>query len=64
MAKHEPVESPYLVPFDGSFRVDKAKTQPPKSMADKHQNKKQLKKQIKQMRELQQQLYAHDRYSL
>ncbi len=64
MSKHELVESPYLVPFDGSFRVVKAKTKPPKSGADKDENKKQLKKQIKQMRELQQQLYAHDRFSL
>jgi PPK2 family polyphosphate:nucleotide phosphotransferase len=64
MSKLEPVDSPYLVPFDGSFRVKKAPTQPPKSMADRDESKKQLKKQVKQMRELQQQLYAHDRYSL
>jgi PPK2 family polyphosphate:nucleotide phosphotransferase len=64
MSKHELVESPYLVPFDGSFRVAKAKTKPPKSGVDKDDNKKQMKKQIKQMRELQQQLYAHDRFSL
>jgi len=64
MSKPTPVESPYLVPFDGSFRVKKAPTEPPKAMADKSENKRQLKKQVKQMRELQQQLYAHDRYSL
>lgn len=62
--KLEPVESPYLVPFDGSFRVSKAVTKPPKDMRDKDENKKQLKKQIGQLRELQQQLYAHDRMAL
>ena len=64
MSKLEPVDSPYLVPFDGSFRVKKAPTLPPKDMGDRDESKKQLKKQIKQMRELQQQLYAHDRFSL
>jgi len=64
MSKIQPVDSPYLVPFDGSFRVKKAATHPPKDMGDRDESKKQLKKQIKQMRELQQQLYAHDRFSL
>ena len=26
----DPVESPYLVPFDGDFKIDKADTSPPK----------------------------------
>ncbi len=60
----EPIESPYLVPFDGKFKLAKAATAPPKAMRDKKENKKQLKNQIKQLRELQQQLYAHDRMAL
>lgn len=64
MSDRDPVDSPYLVPFDGKFRVARATTAPPKDFHDKKENKKQLKKQIKQLRELQQQLYAHDRRAL
>lgn len=60
----KPVASPYLVPFDGSFRVKDAKTQPPKSGRDKDGNKKSLKKSIKKLTELQRRLYADDRHAL
>ena len=35
--------SPYLVPFDGSFKVAEAATKPPENAPDKKQSKQQLK---------------------
>lgn len=58
------VESPYLVPFDGSFRVGKAPTRPPKPAPDKDDLKKQLKDAVDALSELQEILYAHDRHSI
>ena len=61
----EPVESPYRVPFDGSFRVSDAETQPPEEhRGEKKKHKKALKKTIKRMRDLQRRMYADDRWSL
>jgi PPK2 family polyphosphate:nucleotide phosphotransferase len=64
----KPVESPYLVPFDGSFRVDKAATAPPDGEDDKgkwkKKLKKKLKKRVKQLYQLQRLLYADDRYAV
>lgn len=61
----EPTDSSYLVPFDGSFRVDDAPTKPPKD--ERKQKKKHaaaLDDITKRMRKLQQQLYAEDRFAL
>ncbi len=61
------VDSPYLVPSDGSFRIADAPTTPPEdSGADsdaKGANKK-IKKRTKQLDKLQRLLYADDRHSL
>ncbi len=59
------VDSPYLVPFDGTFRVPDAPTAPPGGAAagDKKAEKK-LKKSVKKLDRLQRLLYADDRYSL
>ncbi len=60
----KPPKSPYLVPFDGDFRVRGAATLPPEGRRDPRANKKRLKRYVKELRELQRKLYADDRYSL
>ena len=63
----EPVDSPYRVPFDGSFRVRDAPTEPPKGeggKSHKKDNKKALEAAQKRMRMLQRKLYAHDHYAV
>ena len=56
--------SPYLVPFDGSFKVAEATTKPPENAPDKKQAKKQLRLIVDELYELQKILYAHDRYAI
>lgn len=58
------VPSPYLVPFDGSFRVSKSPTRPPRGAPDKEALKRQLEESVAELSELQEILYAHDRHSL
>jgi PPK2 family polyphosphate:nucleotide phosphotransferase len=58
------VSSPYLVPFNGSFKYAKAPTTPPDSTLGKKTYKKKLKKLVDEMDELQNTLYAHDKYAL
>ncbi len=65
------VDSPYLVPFDGSFRIADAPTAPPErsgaesdDKADDKKWDKKLKKRTKQLDKLQRVLYADDRHSL
>jgi PPK2 family polyphosphate:nucleotide phosphotransferase len=60
----EAIQSPNLVPFDGTFKRDKISTQPPGGDSDKKKNKKRLKKKIDELDELQRILYADDRYSI
>ncbi len=53
--------SPYLVPYDGSFRVADQQTR----IADGDGSpKKRLKKRVKRLAELQRVLYAHDRHAV
>ncbi|MCJ7703342.1 MAG: polyphosphate kinase 2 family protein [Anaerolineales bacterium] len=56
--------SPYLVPFDGSFRVSAAPTQPPSEAPGKKACKKQLKTLVRELYQLQRVLYAHDKYAV
>lgn len=58
------VDSPYLVPFDGSFKVSTASNIPPENKQDVKVNKKQLEKNINKLRDLQEILYAHDKHSI
>jgi len=58
------VTSPYLVPFDGSFKYSVAPTTPPQKNKEKKANKKKLKKLINEMDELQNKLFAHDKFAL
>ena len=60
----DPVESPYLVPFDGDFKLKKASTSPPEDAPPKKENVKELEEAVAELTELQAKLYAQDRYSV
>ncbi len=57
------VESPYRVPYDGSFRVVKALSEPP-TPVQKSECKASLQQSIKELDDLQRILYAHDNHSI
>jgi PPK2 family polyphosphate:nucleotide phosphotransferase len=60
----EPVSSPFLVPYDGSFRVRDASTKPPSDAPGKKDNREALEKLVGRLDQLQRVLYAHDRYAI
>jgi PPK2 family polyphosphate:nucleotide phosphotransferase len=60
----DPVDSPYLVKFDDSFRIKKASTKPPDDAPAKKENVKELEQDIDRLTGLQGKLYAQDRYSV
>jgi PPK2 family polyphosphate:nucleotide phosphotransferase len=60
----EPVASPYLVPFDGSFRIGKASTEPPDDAPKKKDNLEALAAAIEKLQVQQRKLYASDHASL
>ncbi len=60
----EPVASPYLVPFDGSFRVAQAATRPPEDAGSKKEHQQALAEAVEAIAKLQGQLYADDRFSV
>jgi PPK2 family polyphosphate:nucleotide phosphotransferase len=60
----EAVESPFLVPFDGSFRVADAPTAPDADMPRGKEAKRKLEGRVETLDELQQKLYAHDRHAI
>jgi PPK2 family polyphosphate:nucleotide phosphotransferase len=60
----KPITSPYLVPFDNSFKYSSAPTAPPTDKSEKKSNKKTLKFLIKELDELQRVMYAHDKFAL
>lgn len=55
---------PYLVPFDGTFKITDFLTRPANEQQDRKQQKKHLKKQIGKLDVLQRKLYAADKHSL
>jgi PPK2 family polyphosphate:nucleotide phosphotransferase len=59
----EPVKNPYLVPFDGSFKISRAATEP-ESNPGKKENQRALDESVEKLAKLQAKLYAHDRYSV
>ena len=61
---HDPTPSPYLVPFDGSFRVSDAPTVPPEDAPGKKGCRKQLGKSRDELAELQRMLYAEDQHAV
>jgi len=60
----QPMENPFLVPFDGTFIVKDSPTQPPEEERDKSRNKDLLKAAVDDFRDLQRVLYAHNQYSV
>jgi PPK2 family polyphosphate:nucleotide phosphotransferase len=57
-------ESPYLVPFDGSFELGHARTAPPEDAPEKKQAKKELARLVDRIDELQAKLYADNRHAV
>jgi PPK2 family polyphosphate:nucleotide phosphotransferase len=57
-------KSPYRVPYDGSFKVKNAPTGAPKDAPGKKKCEEALEETVKEMRKLQDQLYASDDHSL
>ena len=60
----EPVASPFLVPFDGSFRVKEAPTRPASDAPGKKDNRDALDRSIERLDALQRALYADNRYAV
>jgi len=60
----EAVDSPYLVPHDGSFRVTSAATARPKEAPGKKEARERLAAATEELDALQRVLYAEDRYSV
>ncbi|MCB9677036.1 MAG: polyphosphate kinase 2 family protein [Alphaproteobacteria bacterium] len=59
----EGVSSPWRVPYDGSFRIGEAATSVP-SPPSKKKSRKSLEASVARMRELQDVLYAQDKYAV
>lgn len=60
----KPPVSPYLVPFDGTFRIRKTGSRPKKGIPTKKECTDRLLALGSELDELQRMLYAHDRYAL
>jgi PPK2 family polyphosphate:nucleotide phosphotransferase len=60
----EDVLKEYLVPHDGSFRIDDAPTAPPKKAPGNKECKEELEERVEELYDLQRMLYAHDRYAV
>ncbi len=58
------VDSPYLVPFDGSFRIRGAPTSPPEDSPKKGKLQKQLEESVNRLDDLQRKLYADDHWGV
>jgi PPK2 family polyphosphate:nucleotide phosphotransferase len=59
----EAVKSPFLVPFNGEFRLSEASTLV-KTIADDKKYKKRLEKLVNELEDLQRRLYASDKHSV
>ena len=60
----EAINSPYLVPFDGSFRVAEAPTTTPESSPGKKVLKDELEESVERLDDLQRRLYADDHWGV
>ena len=60
----DPAESPFLAPFDGSFRSGDFSTRPPEGAPGKKAARERLEDQIVVLDELQRRLYAHQHHAL
>jgi len=61
---HTPVDSPYLVPFDGSFRVRDALTHPGAGAPGKKKCEQALREDVRELERLQARLFALDRHAV
>ena len=59
-----PPKSKYLVPFNGKFSIKNTPTKPPASDPGEKKNQKKLKKLKNELRDLQDVLYAHNKYAV
>lgn len=57
-------QSPYLVPFDGSFRMENTRTAPPEDAPGKKKNKERLEDLVEELADLQRMLYAFDHHAI
>lgn len=60
----KPAKHPYLVDYDGKFRVSRSRTTPPKDSPSGKECKKRLARHVDTLSDLQRVLYADDRHSL
>jgi PPK2 family polyphosphate:nucleotide phosphotransferase len=60
----EVAPSPYLVPFDGTFRVSRAPAAPPEDAPDQKRCEKRLRDAVERLAKLQRRLYAFDHHAL
>ena len=60
----EAARTPHLVPYNGSFRVDRAATAPPPGAPDKSDAKRSLRELVDELDDLQRRLYALDRIAV
>lgn len=58
------IRTPYLVPFEGSFRVSSAPTSPPPGTPEKRVLRKLLEDSVSRLDDLQRRLYARDRWGV
>jgi len=58
------ISSPYLVPFDGSFRLAETSTTPPKGTSGKKSLKDELEDSVGRLDDLQRRLYADDHWGV
>lgn len=59
-----PYDSPYRVPFDGTFQIGDAPTDPPKGGPSEAECEARLRETVARMASLQRKFYADDRYAL
>ena len=60
----EAPQHPYLVPFDGGFKIAAAATAPPADKPDRKTLRRRLKNETGKLAKWQRKLYAHDRFAL
>ena len=60
----KPVDSPFLVPFDGSFSIADSRTDPPRGAPDKAACKHELARLVDELDAQQHLLYAHGSHSV
>ncbi len=61
---NDSVESPYRVPFDGSFELDRYSTRPPPDAPDRKGLKAGLTEAVDELADLQRILYAHNHHAV